>query len=313
VLDGIVVEAGELDDASWSELKREKERRNRHLQLIRKFNRHGHIIVSSTSHLEANEIEERRNTESAPSIPSNTKPSSEIKYPGTVKTEFGSDTTMTMVHVATEGEQFETEKPASSSMDVDRLAILHGDQSSSITQSTNWQANQVTTFRYPRVPEFSPPSPPSEPSPGTIAQIMSDLTSWITKSSATRVRRPTQPVGDDVSLSRPSNSSGMDIDFGEVGKMLEKVDQWKRHFWNLMERASTLQKREGDPFSFVGAEKLPAIVRKLEEFVDLMKEMRDFLVQTQSSSEQAKQFLVKISRQQESVGKCLVVYQQIQP
>jgi len=318
VLDGIVVEAGELDDASWSELKREKERRNRHLQLIRKFNRHGHIVVSSTSHLEANEMEETRNTLQAgtvpPTLPIPPPPEHTHGYQqNRVKTEFGGDTTTTD---DTHGRRDESKNvirvSTSSSMDVDEIVVATGSEMAPKDSFAHMHDKQITSFRYPRIPPFQPPILPPEPSPSSILQVMSDLSSW-SKSPITRPKRPTQ----QLTVKRPSSStSEMEIDLSNMEQMLDQVDQWKRHFWNLMERAcasQTLSKQEGDPFSFLGAEKLPPIITKLQEFLEIMKEMREFLTQSNGHLERHQKMALNIARQEDSVSKCFTVYQQIQP
>lgn len=261
LLDGIIVEAGELDDSSWTELKREKEKRNRHLQLIRKFNRHGHIVVSSASH--ASEAE------------------------STGDNDHGSSSDGT---VATSGRSLRIKSSPSKAKETDRAAHSQIDKGSSMEVDASETGSGFEPIPFPSMdsddvaPSSKEATKPVEtaiprswasskadhrnhqtsqmPSSESLDQFNMQLDQWLRSSYKAPARLKATMCDLEI-----EKGEAMNLDFNDLQGVLEKVDQWKRHFWNVMERVSSATSGGGAHFGLQSsaAEKLAPIVAKLQD------------------------------------------------
>lgn len=322
VLEGLVVEAGELDDESWSELKKEKEKRNRHLQLIRKFNRHGHIITSSTAHAyEADDSGEKHKTSDFSSTSKreelkrkeNLKESHLAKKPSgddskgvASSTQFGDEVSM---QVEGEGDDAAHSHNDVSNLDETKKTLVKVKREFDSEMDT--KPTPFKIFRYPRIPVYAPPDAPIPPSSESISNVISEMQSWTSTSS-----RPKRPVSRKIfgGQTLASAASGMDVDLVDVESMISKVVQWRRHFWNLMERASAAQSLNFSSFSFSGAEKLAPITSQLESFGRSLGEMKTFLENLDAAivaAPKLAQMLGIIEKEQAAIARCLTLYSQL--
>lgn len=320
VLDGIMVEQGELDDDSWTELKKEKDRRSRHLQLIRKFNRHGHIIVSSTSN----------DDEPSPqqSKPADTRAGeTHQKYvflsqkvdSGYHNQQFGEEVKMDVDDETHEGgaeiENFDDSAPSRRNISAPptphkptRVTVKREDGSTGAVATTLTEVYAL----WPSLPRAAEPEPPKEPSLTAVSGVLQEMSEW----TAT-LKRLKRPLVLPLDLASDAGNS-MDYDLGGVYSMLEKVDQWQRHFWNLMERAGASKNRRGT-LDFTGSEKLTPIVSQLSTLLESIDEMFNFLnsVQTDNQGRGAIKNLnistaiLRLQRQKMSVNRCLDLYDKL--
>lgn len=319
VLDGIMVQQGELDDDSWTELKKEKDRRSRHLQLIRKFNRHGHIIVSSTSN----------DDEPAPQQEKAADPragETHQKYvflsqkvdSGYHNQQFGEEVKMDVDDDANqpsaEAENFDDSAPSrrksphSTPKKPARVVVKREDGSSDAHVTT---LNEVYAL-WPSLPRTAEPDTPKEPSRTAVSSVLQEMSDWTAQLK--RLKRPIALPPDQAS----DATSIMDYDLDGVYTMLEKVDQWQRHFWNLMERAGSSTSRCG-AFDFSGSEKLTPIVSQLSSLLGSIDEMFNFLLSVQTDNQRRgasknsnfSTAILRLQRQKASVNRCLDLYEKL--
>lgn len=314
VLDGIIVEEGELDDDSWTELKREKDRRSRHLQLIRKFNRHGHIIVSATSNDdEPLPQQESRNDPKAGETHQKYAFLSQKVDSGYHNQEFGAEVNMDVDEAPRGNHSASSSNPSHSGPLSDdtkiprRVVVKREDGSTEV---------QVTTLNdvYALWPSLSRPAEPQtrkEPSLSAVSNVLQEMSDW--SATVKRLRRPT-----NSSLDLPSNEAPLDYDLSGVDSMLEKVDQWLRHFWNLMERAGASSNRS-NKFDFYGSEKLAPIVSQLTALLGSIYEMSNFLAtvldenggHTQPKNSNLSKAIFRLQKKQNAVNRVVDLYEQL--
>lgn len=331
LLDGIMVEEGELDDETWSELKKEKERRSRHLQLIRKFNRHGHIVVSSSSN--DDEVE--------------TRPEPKKTGETHQKYVFLSQKVDSGYHDQKQPTPFGADVATSSIMDVDSMdatnlaeesAMDFGDATGAHSTAKRSNGSPVkgsanngklvkikredgelevhTTSMdevfsmWPQLPRAAEAKPRPIPSLSDISKVMQQMSEWTP--SLLRLKRPAL-----TSPHVPSDTnSAMDYDLSGVHSMLERVNQWRRHFWNIMDRAGASSNRS-TKFDFSGSEKLGPIVSQLSSLLGSIAEMDNFLHSVLDQAQGMKNphissAILKLQKEQMAVHRCIDLYNQLQ-
>jgi hypothetical protein len=338
LLDGIIVEEGELDDASMSELRREKEKRNRHLQLIRKFNRHGHIIVSSST-----------SAEEMAAPPASAK--AQVKSPDSKRSKAlalkdGLNAGAIKMQIDEEGIGATQPPPLrselSSEASIAKLVSAAPETKSSAddveaTNSMEGQEAHNTTspllalqrIRASIASRQLASMVPIEPSSEQVQAVVEEMQAW-NPIAPVQSRRTVRPAtrSRQVAPSIQSSSTNMDIDLSDIEALLQKSVQWRRHFWNIIERASTSSSSVShagtEQISFNGQEKLPAIVGKLQEILELITDMFSIfapsvmnatfpsLPDRPATFKTVKELLESMKQHQSALSRCLELFTSLQ-
>lgn len=282
LLDGLVVEAGELDESSMTELRREKEKRNSQLQLIRKFNRHSNLIVSASGDSDENGAVETR------------KETSEVKRnPPAATTSFGADTA--------DDDNYK--------LNVDEST---GNERGHIKMELSTLQN-AALFILPL------PSPPDyhaayAASPSAMFSVIDELNTFL--ESAGDKNAPKRQLPPPRALSVPVAPSRLDIQSQDMVAFLARCDQWCRHFWVIVERLAaqpglSVSTTLPAAFSFLpGFEKLSHVVNQLQEFDRIFNEMMSVETSQSSADEVSSQFR-SLESHKRSIQRCMSVHRKL--